>query len=206
MKAKSILAILAIALLSLAACQKTPVKVFHLTGAPDLEIPCDGGYAMFGIEANEYDHWTVAKDVDWLTIEHTFGPGDETSGYDDAVLMFHADRWIMNESRVAKITVTGPGGDYTKTITQFRKAVPEKPLSITETLEATAVTTEIELPEGYWVKAENDSAWLTVDKCEEGLLKVSAEANTGEQRTATIKILLSDGALLGTVTVTQKGA
>lgn len=206
MKAKSIIAILAIALLSLAACQKTPVKVFHLTGTTDLEIPCDGGYAMFGIEANENDHWTVAKDVDWLTIEHTFGPGDETSGYDDAVLMFHADRWIMNESRVAKITVTGPGGDYTKTITQFRKALPEKPLSITETLEATAVTTEIELPEGYWVKAENDSAWLTVDKCEEGLLQVSAETNTGEERTATVKILLSDGALLGTVTVTQKSA
>lgn len=207
MKAKSILAILAIALLSLTACQKTPDKVFHLTGAPDLEISWEGDYAYFGIEANADDAWRVSFNVDWLTVKHTFGPGDQTSGNDDAVLMFHADRWIYNEDRVAEVTVTGPDGrEYKKTISQFAHPLPSKPINIDAELGNDSETKEIELPDGYWVKAECDSAWLTVDKCEEGLLQVSAGPNTGEQRTATVKILLSDGALLGTVTVTQKDA
>ena len=51
--------ILAAMLAALTACEKTVCKTFHLTGFPNLEITYDGGYTLFGIEANEDDRWTL---------------------------------------------------------------------------------------------------------------------------------------------------
>lgn len=204
MKQNFLFIMVAVAAILLPSCSKTQVKTFHLTGAPDLEVSYEGGYAMFGIQANEDDSWTVSTDVDWLEITHSFGPGDKTSGYDDAVLMFYADRWIMNTARIAHVVVKGPGGDYAKTITQNPKPLPAKPVDVQMVFSNVAGEQELELPKGYWIKAESEATWLTILKCEEGLLGVRVEANTGEERSASVKILLSDDALLGTVTVIQK--
>lgn len=204
MKNNILLSIVSVAAILLPSCNKTPLKTFHLTGAPELELTYEGGYASFGIEANENDSWSVSTDVDWLEIQHTFGPGDNTSGHDDAVLMFYAGRWTMNTARVAHVQVEGPGEVYSKTITQRPKPLPDSPIDLMMVLTNQAGEEELELPAGYWVRAECKAAWLTIQKCEEGLLRVKAEQNEGAARSATVKILLSDDALLGTVTVTQK--
>ena len=180
-------------------------KVFHLTGGADLEISYDGGNVYFGIEANEDDHWTLATDADWFTVRQTFGNGDGTKGYDDAVIQVHADRWTKNSTRTGSVTVTGPDGTYRKNISQPPKPVPEKVLQLTGSISYTGEEATIELPTGYWVKAETDTAWLTVVNCEEGLLTVKAEPNPFEDQTrdAVVKVYLSDGALLAEVTVRQ---
>lgn len=188
----------------LPSCSKAPVKTFHLTGAPNLEVSYDGGYASFGIEANGDDQWSVSTDVDWLEIKHSFGPGDNTSGHDDAVLMFYAGRWIMNTPRIAHVTVRGPGGEYGKTITQTPKPLPASPLELNLVLSNEAGEAEVELPGGYWVQAACEAAWLSVQKCEEGLLRVKVEPNPEGERSTAVRILLSDQALLGTVTVIQR--
>ena len=173
-------------------------KVFHLTGGTDLEISCDGGNVYFGIEANEDDHWTLSADADWFSIRQTFGSGNGTEGYDDAVIQVHADRWIMNSTRNGSVTVTGPAGSFRKDIRQSPKPVPEKVLQLTGSLSYTGAEAEIELPAGYWVKAETDASWLTVVNCEEGSLTVQAEPNPSEDqaREAVVKVYLSDGTLL----------
>ena len=192
-------------LAALAACEKTAPKTFHLTGFPDLEIPYDGGYALFGIEANEDDHWTLTADADWFTVVQSFGNGDAAAGYDDAVFMICADRWIMNSTRSGRITVTGPNGSFTKNISQPPKPVPAELVKLAGDLPAGGGELTVKLPEGYWVKAETDAAWLTIVTCEEGKLVVSAGPNPSEDqiRTAVVHILLSDGAPLAEVTVTQ---
>jgi len=198
--------ILAAMLAALTACEKTVRKTFHLTGGTDLEIPYDGGYTLFGIEANEDDHWTLTADADWFTVRQSFGHGDAANGYDDAVFMIWAERWIMNSTRAGHITVTGPNGSFTKNITQPPKPLPKELVQLTGDLPFAGGESTIDLPEGYWVKAETDASWLTIVSCEEGKLVVSAGPNpSGEQdRTAIVHILLSDGAPLADVTVTQK--
>lgn len=204
MKNNILFSIVTLAAILSPSCDKTPLKTFHLTGAPELEVSYEGGYATFGIEANANDSWSVSTDVDWLEIQHTFGPGDNTSGHDDAVLMLYAGRWTLNTARVAHVQVEGPGGHYSKTITQNPKPLPASPIDLMMVLTGQAGEEEIELPAGYWVRAECDAAWLTIQKCEEGLLRVMVQQNEGDVRSATVRILLSDDALLGTVTVIQK--
>ena len=197
--------ILAAMLAALTACEKTVRKTFHLTGAPDLSLSYEGGYALFGIEANEDDRWTLTADADWFTVQQSFGNGDAKNGYDDAVFLVWAERWIMNSTRSGHITVTGPNGSFTKNITQSPKQVPAEPLQLTGELPFAGGELTVELPEGYWVKAETDSDWLTIVACEEGKLVVSAGLNPldDETRTAVVHIYLSDGAPLADVTVTQ---
>ena len=192
----------------LAACGKPDRKVFHLTGSPDLDIPYEGGYTLFGIEANEDDHWTLTADADWFTIQQSFGHGDAAKGYDDAVFMVWADRWTMNSTRTGKITVSGPNGSFTKTITQPPKPVPAELLKLTGDLPASGGETTVKLPEGYWVSAETNADWLTIVSCEEGRLVVSAGPNPagGQERSAIVSVYLSDGAPLADVTVTQATA
>ena len=191
-------------LAALAACDKTTPKTFHLTGFPDLEIPYDGGYALFGIEANEDDHWTLTSDADWFTVVQSFGNGDAAAGFDDAVFMIWADRWIMNSTRSGKITVTGPNGSFTKNITQPPKPVPSELVNLTGDLPSGGGELTVKLPEGYWVKAETDADWFTIVTCEEGKLVVSAGPNpSDEARSALVHIYLSDGTPLADVTITQ---
>ena len=180
-------------------------KVFHLTGGTDLEISYEGGNVYFGIEANEDDHWTVSTDADWFSIRQTFGNGDGTKGYDDAVIQVRADRWTRNSTRTGSVTVTGPAGTFKKNISQHPKPVPEKVLQLTGSISCTGAEAEIELPAGYWVKATTDASWLTIVSCEEGSLTVQAEPNPSEDqaREAIVKVYLSDGALLAEVTVRQ---
>ena len=196
--------ILAAILAALTACEKTVRKTFHLTGFPDLEISYEGGYTLFGIEANEDDRWTLTSDADWFTVQQSFGNGDAKNGYDDAVFMIWAERWIMNSTRSGHITVTGPNGSFTKNITQPPKPVPAELVKLTGDLPCTGGELTVKLPEGYWVKAETDADWLTLVACEERKLVVSAGPNPLEEaRTAIVHILLSDGAPLADVTVKQ---
>ena len=194
-----------LAAIMLLSCNKTPVKTFHLTGFPNLEISYEGGSTYFGIEANEYDYWTVSTDVDWLEIKHSFGPGDQTSGNDDAVLMFYAEKWTLNSPRTANVTVKGPGGEYNKTITQNPKPLPSKPVEIKKDITSAECEEEIELPEGYWVKAVSEAPWINVIECKEGLLKVKCAANdSGQSRNGKVTIYLSDDAVLGAVIIKQE--
>ena len=196
--------ILAAILAALTACEKTVRKTFHLTGFPDLEISYEGGYTLFGIEANEDDRWTLTSDADWFTVQQSFGNGDAKNGYDDAVFMIWAERWIMNSTRSGHITVTGPNGSFTQNITQPPKPVPAELVKLTGDLPCTGGDLTVKLPEGYWVKAVTDADWLTLVACEERKLVVSAGPNPLEEaRTAIVHILLSDGAPLADVTVKQ---
>lgn len=196
--------ILAAMLAALTACEKTVCKTFHLTGFPNLEITYDGGYTLFGIEANEDDRWTLTADADWFTVHQSFGNGDAKNGYDDAVFMIWADRWIMNSTRSGHITVTGPNGSFTKNITQPPKPVPTELVKLAGELPGAGGELTVQLPEGYWIKAETDANWLTIVTCEEGKLVVSAGPNPlNEARSAIVHILLSDGTPLADVTVTQ---
>ena len=196
--------ILAAILAALTACEKTVRKTFHLTGFPDLEISYEGGYTLFGIEANEDDRWTLTSDADWFTVQQSFGNGDAKNGYDDAVFMIWAERWIMNSTRSGHITVTGPNGSFTKNITQPPKPVPAELVKLTGDLPCAGGELTVKLPEGYWVKAETDADWLTLVACEERKLVVSAAPNPGDrERTALVHVLLSDRTPLADVTVTQ---
>ena len=197
--------ILASLLAALTSCEKTMRKTFHLTGFSDLEISYDGGYALFGIEANEDDHWSLTSDVDWFTVQQSFGIGDAKNGYDDAVFMVWAERWIMNSTRTGKITVTGPNGSFTKTITQPPKPVPAELVKLTGNLPCGGGELTVKLPEGYWVEARTDADWLSIVICKEGKLVVSASPNPAEgpDRTAIVHIYLSDGTPLADVTITQ---
>ena len=197
--------ILAAMLAALTACEKTVRKTFHLTGFPDLEISYEGGYTLFGIEANEDDRWTLTSDADWFTVQQSFGHGDAKNGYDDAVFLIWAERWIMNSTRSGHITVTGPNGSFTKNITQNPKPVPAELLQLDGELPYDGGELVVKLPEGYWVKAKTDADWLTIVTCEEGKLVVSAGSNqlADETRTALVHIYLSDGTPLADVTVRQ---
>lgn len=198
--------LLAALLAALTACEKTARKSFHLTGFPELEIPYDGGYTLFSIEANEDDFWTLTADADWFTVQQSFGEGDAANGYDDAVFMIWAERWIMNNTRSGKITVTGPNGSFTKTITQPPKPVPAELLKLTGVLPCAGGESIVKLPEGYWIKADTDSDWLSIISCEEGKLVVSAGPNPteGQDRTSVVHIYLSDGTPLAEVTIKQE--
>lgn len=180
-------------------------KTFHLTGGADLEISYNGGYTYFGIEANEDDHWTLTTDADWFDISQSFGNGDGSKGYDDAVIMLHADRWTLNSVRSGVVTVTGPNGTFKKSIVQNPKPLPKELLKLHGGISFKGGESAIELPEGYWVSAETNASWLTIVRCQEGELIVKAEPNPvkDQSRTAQVLILLSDGTPLADVTVTQ---
>ena len=197
--------ILAAIVAALAACEKTARKTFHLTGGTDLEIPYDGGYALFGIEANEDDQWTLSSDADWFTVQQSFGNGNAAKGYDDAVFMVWAERWTMNSTRTGTITVTGPNGSFIKNLSQPPKPLPAQLVQLEGVIPSSGEQVAIDLPEGYWVSAECAEDWLTIVRCEEGVLVVSAGANPGDrERTALVHILLSDRTPLADVTVTQE--
>lgn len=193
-----------VALLSSCDKQADP-KSFHLTGGAKLEIPYDGGNAFFGIEANEDDHWTVTTDADWFVITQSFGNGDGSKGYDDAVIMLHADRWIMNSVRSGVVTVAGPNGNFTKSIVQNPKPLPKEMPILKGSISFKGGQATIELPTGYWVSAETDASWLTIVSCKEGELIVKAGPNpvVDQSRTAQVRILLSDGTPLAEVMVVQ---
>lgn len=198
--------ILAATLAALASCGKQAVrKDFHLTGFPEFSISADGGTAMFGIEANPEDAWSLLSDADWFTVTQGFGNGNGVNGKGDAVFNIACGRWTLNDIRKGTITVTGPTGVFTKTLTQSPKPVPDEPLQLQGSVSYTGGESKIALPEGYWVTAESDAGWLTVIECREGQLTVKAEPNPSldTPRTAPILILLSDGAQLAEVTVTQ---
>lgn len=192
-------------LAALMACSKPTRKNFHLTGSPDLVISCNGENALFGIEANPDDAWTLTTDADWFTIEQSFGNGDGARGTGDAVFLIHSEKWIMNSIRTGTITVTGPTGAFTKTLTQTPKSVPNAPLPIKGVLGYAGGETTIALPAGYWVNAECAESWLTIVNCQEGELTVKAGPNPdiNQKRVAIVLIYLSDGTLLAEVAVTQ---
>ena len=189
----------------LTACSKPARKTFHLTGFPDFVISCDGENALFGIEANPEDAWTLTTDADWFTVSQSFGNGDGSKGTGDAVFLISSDRWTMNHVRTGTITVTGPTGSFTKTLTQTPKPVPDTPLHLKGAIPFSGNETRIALPEGYWVQAESSDSWLTVVNCQEGELTVKAGQNPSidQQRETVVHIRLSDGALLAEVTVVQ---
>ena len=189
----------------LTACSKPTRKTFHLTGFPDYVISCDGENALFGIEANPEDAWTLTTDADWFTVAQSFGNGDGSRGTGDAVLSILCGRWTMNNTRTGTITVTGPTGAFTKTLTQTPKPVPDAPLQLKGSLPSSGKETRIALPEGYWVKAESTEAWLTIVNCQEGELTVQADPNpvADRKREALVHVFLSDGTLLAEVTVIQ---
>ena len=192
-------------LAALTACSKPARKTFHLTGFPDLIISCDGGNALFGIEANPEDAWTLTADADWFTVKQSFGNGDGSMGTGDAVFLILSDRWTMNKARTGTITVTGPTGSFSKTLTQTPKSVPEAPIRLKGAIPFSGNETRIALPEGYWVQAESPETWLTIVNCQEGELTVKAEQNPfiDRQRETVVHIRLSDGTLLAEVTVVQ---
>ena len=190
---------------ALTACNKPTRKVFHLTGSPEFIISCDGENALFGIEANPEDAWTLTTDANWFTIEQSFGNGDGSKGTGDAVFLVYSGRWTMNSLRKGTITVTGPTGSFTKTMTQTPKPVPDTPLQLKGSIPYTGNESRIALPAGYWIKAECEEAWLTIVRCQEGELIVKAGQNpiADQKREAVVHIFLSDGTLLAEVTITQ---
>ena len=191
---------------ALTACTKPAErKTFHLTGFPELNIPYQGGSTLFGIEANADDAWTLACDSNWITIQQGFGNGDGTRGTGDASILIFCDRWTMNSVRKGTITVTGPTGAFTKTLTQDPKPLPDAPLQLKGSIPHAGGENTISLPEGYWVSASSETEWLTVVRCEEGGLVVEAGPNPAldVEREGIVSVVLSDGALLAEVTVKQ---
>jgi hypothetical protein len=189
----------------LTACSKPARKDFHLTGGQDLVVSHNGENALFGIEANPEDSWTLTSDADWFTVEQSFGNGDGSRGKGDAVFRIFCERWIMNEVRTGTITVTGPTGPFTKTLTQTPKPVPDAPLQLKGSIPFTGNESKVSLPEGYWVRAESSEAWLEVVLCQEGELTVKAGPNpvADQRREAVVHIYLSDGTQLADVAITQ---
>ena len=100
--------LLAALLAALTACEKIARKSFHLTGFPELEIPYDGGYTLFGIEANEDDYWTLTTDADWFTIQQSFGNGDAAN---TACEKFHAPIRNALPSSVITYLLSGAFGE-----------------------------------------------------------------------------------------------
>ena len=192
-------------LAALTACSKPARKDFHLTGAHDLVVSHSGENALFGIEANPEDAWTLTSDADWFTVEQSFGNGDGSRGTGDAVFIINCERWTMNDVRTGTITVTGPTGSFTKALTQTPKPVPNAPLQLKGSISFTGNESKIALPEGYWVRAESSEAWLEIVLCQEGELTVKASPNPAadRRREAVVHIFLSDGTLLAEVTITQ---
>lgn len=192
-------------LAALTACSKPARKDFHLTGFPDIVLSHNGESTLFGIEANPEDAWTLTADADWFSVTQSFGSGDGFRGTGDAVIVVLSDRWTMNSIRTGTITVTGPTGAFTKTLTQNPKPVPEAPLQLKGSIPFSGSESRIALPEGYWVKAESSESWLTVFNCQEGELTVSAGENpvVDRGREAVVHVYLSDGTLLAEVTVSQ---
>ena len=111
----------------------------------------------------------------------------------------------MNSTRTGRITVTGPNGSFTKYISQPPKPVPAEILQLTGSIPCSGEEITVELPTGYWVKAETGTPWLTILNCEEGALTLKAEPNPsdGQERTAIVHIYLSDKTPLADVLVTQ---
>ena len=103
------------------------------------------------IEANPEDAWTLTADADWFSVTQSFGSGDGSRGTGDAVIVVLSDRWTMNSIRTGTITVTGPTGAFTKTLTQNPKPVPEAPLQLKGSIPFSGSESRISLPEGYWV-------------------------------------------------------
>ena len=205
MKKYLIMTALPVLLFLLSACGKPVRKTFHLTGASEILLAWDGEYALFGIEANPEDAWTLTTDGDWFSVVQGFGNGDGSRGTGDATFSILCDRWTMNSTRTATITVTGPTGAFTKTLTQTPKPVPDEPFQLKGSVAWNGNEIRIELPAGYWVSAESRDAWLTVLGCREGELTVKADPNPAEDqsRETVVYIYLSDGTLLAEVAITQ---
>ena len=192
---------------ALTACTKPAErKTFHLTGFPDLSFSYQGGSALFGIEANADEAWTLVSDADWCTAVQGFGKGDGARGTGDASIFVICDRWTKNSVRKGTITVTGPGGAFTKTLTQEPKPVPDEPLQLGGNVPYSGGEAHVALPEGFWVSAISGTEWLSVVNCEEGKLTVQAgpNPNPDRERTAIVTVLLSDDTPLAEVKVTQK--
>ena len=203
---KKILLLAALAA-ALAACTPQAArKTFHLTGVSEFSLTCEGGFALFGIEANPDEAWTLTCDADWITVIQGFGDGDGHQGKGDASFQLACERWTMNAIRTATITVTGPAGPMTKTLKQAPKPAPKEPLQLTGSLPFGGGEIRIKLPDGYWVSADCASDWLSVVNCEEGSLTVTAGPNPSpdHNREAVVNVALSDGTPLATVTVTQR--
>ena len=203
---KKILLLAALAA-ALAACHPQAArKTFHLTGVSEFSLTCEGGFALFGIEANPDEAWTLACDADWITVIQGFGNGDGHQGTGDASFQLACERWTMNAIRTATITVTGPAGPMTKTLKQTPKPAPKEPYQIAGAIPFNGGEVHIKLPDGYWVSADCASDWLSVVGCEEGMLTVKAGPNPSADlsREAIVNVALSDGTPLATVTVTQR--
>ncbi|MDR3236021.1 MAG: hypothetical protein LBT48_04755 [Prevotellaceae bacterium] len=183
------------------ACKDDPITVVE---DPTLEVTpatydvpsADGGSVTVTVTSNR--SWEATPSDEWIT----------TSGNTEKTFVLNVSANTSTEARTGTVTVKAETLTKTVTVTQVGKTGTAPVMSVTPaskdvSVEGEAVTFDITTDAGAW-KAESDASWAIVAPAtgtDNGTITVTAAANDGAARTATITV--SAGTLTKTVTVKQ---
>jgi hypothetical protein len=157
----------------------------------------DGGTQHLSVTSDA--GWTAVSSDAWLSVSPASGPGSGT-----IVVTAGAN---TAGSRTATVTLTAGGVTQTVTVTQTAAATPGATLTVAPAsldFAAAGGTLSLAVSSDMAWAAVGSATWLTVAPASgtnNGTVSVTAAANTGAARTATVTLV--GGSVLRTITVTQ---
>jgi hypothetical protein len=152
------------------------------------------------VNVEAYSYWTFSKNVTWLTVTE-YEIGDESF---NGMLIVTADPNTGTMTRTGAISVTN--GTTTSTVSVSQPAIQMNVSAATLTFAPVAPPAQtLNITANVAWTVSKDADWLTVISSatdgNNGMLTVTAESNTGAQRTGAITV--SNGTTTQSVTVTQ---
>ena len=195
-------------LLMLASCEKTELPIFAFINNP---ITCSAkpeeGLQEFGFATS--GSWTITWDpVDWVSIDERQLAGNAARRLGMChIIQMEIERNRKNEDRIVEFTVHSGGEDHVMRIIQAKPELPESPLQFTvrDAGKQEGGMYEFNVPSKYEITVDCDCPWIQINDVDYYRNRVSfsvaAKRDGRAERSGVIKVLLSDGSLLGTATI-----
>lgn len=206
---KTIILVLMAAVAAVSCKKQESVQFQFATNPFTRSAELGGGIQTFGfISPND---WNITWDeVDWVTIEQSELSGKAAKNeFDWHTVTMTVLPNRRNEDRQVQFTVNEGGLSHIMTIIETKPLLPEQPLVFTAKGmdNPGGGTYEFTAPAKYEITVTSDSEWLTIGEVDYEANRVAFAVaplpEGSEKRTGKISVLLSDGAVLGTLTVNQ---
>lgn len=144
------------------------------------------------------DSWSASSSEDWISFT-------SSSGNRDGQVAFTVQENASDQSRIAKITVSGSQSNLSRivTVTQIGMTLTVEPRSLEFSYEGGVKTVEVTTVGRY--KVENNADWLSCE-ISDNIVKITAKPNPEiEKREASISIVLEGSSLSSAVSISQNG-
>lgn len=210
MKKTILLFVAAVIAVSTISCQKSEKIAFQFATNPfERAAEITGNIQTFAF-VSPNDWYITWDEVEWVTIDQgqLNGPASKSSiDYHTVHMTVLPNR--RNEDRQVQFYVNEGGQSHVMTIIEKKPVLPKEPLEFTakDMNKPEGGFYEFSAPVKFEITVTSDSEWIKLGEIdyEENVVKFDVEPLPVDvtSRSGKITVSLSDGALLGTLTVNQ---